>query len=197
MGDALPADRPSRGPRRRRQPQRGLEADETAQAAGLERGLLTALQSCAADPGCPFYSDGDPVGAYEALAAALDASPLPGPAGRPPANPACSSTPRWRPCVTPHDGTTSTACSTTHETATQTASTLYDGYVRRAPDGTFSNVIEAFLAIGCLDFPAPDPADFPAIDARIRRAAPHMGVGFAYPYACSQWPARLSGPPLR
>ena len=93
--------------------------------------------------------------------AALDASPLPGPTGRPPANPrllfyatvaALRDTSRWNDLY---------CFPTTHETATQTASTLYDGYVRRAPDGTFSNVIEAFLAIGCLDFPAPDPVDSP------------------------------------
>jgi pimeloyl-ACP methyl ester carboxylesterase len=179
-------------------PNEGWEADETAQAAGLERGLLTALQSCAADPGCPFYSDGDPLGAYEALAAALDAAPLPGPAGRPPANPrllfyatvaALRDTSRWDDLYRALDDAGDGNADRLYA--------LYDGYVRRAPDGTFSNVIEAFLAIGCLDSPAPDPADFPGIDARIRRAAPHMGVGFAYPYACSQWPARLDGPPLR
>jgi pimeloyl-ACP methyl ester carboxylesterase len=176
----------------------GWEADETAQAAGLERGLLTALQSCAADPGCPFYSDGDPAGAYEALAAALDASPLPGPPGRPPANPrvlfyatvaALNDTSNWNDLYR--------ALADARDGNADRLYVLYDGYVRRAADGTFSNVIEAYLAIGCLDLPAPDPAEFPAIDARIRRAAPHMGVGFAYPYACSQWPARLSTPPLR
>jgi pimeloyl-ACP methyl ester carboxylesterase len=179
-------------------PNEGWEAGESAQAAALERGLLTALQSCAADPGCPFYSEGDPVRAYETLAASLDASPLPGPAGRPPANQrllfyatvaALRDTSNWNDLYR--------ALADARDGDADRLYALYDGYVRRAPDGTFSNVIEAFLAIGCLDRPAPDPAGFPALDARIRRAAPHMGVGFAYPYACSQWPARLGTPPLR
>jgi pimeloyl-ACP methyl ester carboxylesterase len=180
-------------------PNAGWEADETSQAAALERGLLTALESCAADPGCPFHSDGDPVGAYEDLAAALDASPLAGPAGRPPANPrllfyatvaALRDTSRWNDLYRALDDARGGDPSGLYA--------LYDGYVRRAPDGTFSNAIEAFVAISCLDDPAPsDPAGFPALDARIRRAAPHMGVGFGYPYACSRWPARLGSPPLR
>ena len=54
----------------------GWEADRTAQAVGLERGFLAAMQSCAGDPSCPFYNDGNPVAAYEALSASLDASPV-------------------------------------------------------------------------------------------------------------------------
>jgi pimeloyl-ACP methyl ester carboxylesterase len=180
-------------------PNEGWEAGQTAQAAALERGFLTAMQSCAADPGCPFYSDGNPVAAYEALAAALDAAPLPGPSGRPPAGPrllfyatvaALRDTSRWNELYR--------ALADARDGNVERLYALYDGYVRRAPDGTFSNAIEAFVAIGCLDDPGPsDPAGFPELDARIRRAAPHMGVGFGYNYACAQWPARLGSAPLR
>jgi pimeloyl-ACP methyl ester carboxylesterase len=180
-------------------PNAGWEADETAQAAALERGLLTTLQSCAADPGCPFHSGGDPVGAYEALAASLDASPLPGPPGRPPANPrllfyatvaALRDTSAW--------GDLYRALDDARDGDARALYALYDGYVRRAPDGTFSNAIEAYIAIGCLDEPVPsDPASYPAVTARMRSAAPHMAAGFGYPYACAQWPARLGTPPPR
>ncbi len=180
-------------------PNDGWEADETAQAAALERGFLTAMQSCAADPGCPFYSDGNPVAAYEALAAALDAAPVPGPSGRPPAGPrllfyatvaALRDPSRWNDLYR--------ALADARDGDVDRLYALYDGYVRRASDGTFSNAIEAFVSIGCLDDPGPsDTADFPALDARIRRAAPHMGVGFGYNYACARWPARLGSAPLR
>ena len=68
-------------------PNVGWEGEKTEQAAGLERAFLAVMQSCAADPGCPFYNGGDPVAAYEALSASLDAAPVTGdpspPAGQP------------------------------------------------------------------------------------------------------------------
>ena len=67
-------------------PNVGWEAEKTEQAVGLERAFLTVMQSCAADPGCPFYNGGDPVSAYEALSASLDAAPVTGDPTRPPAN---------------------------------------------------------------------------------------------------------------
>jgi pimeloyl-ACP methyl ester carboxylesterase len=67
-------------------PNVGWEAEKTEQAVGLERAFLTVMQSCAADPGCPFFNGGDPVSAYEALSASLDAAPVTGDPTRPPAN---------------------------------------------------------------------------------------------------------------
>jgi pimeloyl-ACP methyl ester carboxylesterase len=67
-------------------PNAGWEGEKTEQAVGLERAFLTVMQSCAADPGCPFSNGGDPVSAYEALSASLDAAPVTGDPARPPAN---------------------------------------------------------------------------------------------------------------
>ena len=67
--------------------------------------------------------------------------------------------------------------------------------MRRAADGTFSNAVEAFVAIDCLDDPGPtDPAELAAIDARIRQAAPHMGIGLASQPACAAGPSRQVHP---
>jgi pimeloyl-ACP methyl ester carboxylesterase len=178
-------------------PNAGWEAEKTQQAVGLERAFLTVMQSCAADAGCPFYNDGDPVGAYERLAASLDASPLEGDPKRPPANQsvlfyatlvALRDTNGW-------DELYRALADAQHGDASRLFA-MYDAYVRRAADGTFSNAIEAFIAIDCLDEPGPtDPAERAAVDARIRQAAPHMGIGFATGGPCPVWPARPS-PPL-
>ena len=177
-------------------PDAGWEADQTAQAVGLERAFIAAMQSCAADPGCPFYNGGDPVTAYEALSASLDAAPVAADPKRPPAN---QSLLFYATASTLRDNThwddLYRALADAQAGDVRRLFALYDAYVRRAPDGTFSNAIEAFVSIGCLDDPGPtDPAEFPALDARIRAAAPHMGIGFGYHYACADWPARLASP---
>jgi len=177
-------------------PNAGWEAEKTQQAVGLERAFLTVMQSCAADAGCPFHNDGDPVGAYERLSASLDASPITGDPKRPPANQsvlfyatlvALRDTTGW-------DDLYRALADAQHGDVTRLFA-MYDAYVRRAADGTFSNAIEAFVAIDCLDEPGPsDPAERAAIDARIRQAAPHMGIGFVTGSPCPVWPVPPDAP---
>ena len=178
-------------------PNVGWEAEKTEQAVGLERAFLTVMQSCAADPGCPFYNGGDPVSAYEALSASLDATPVTGDPTRPPAN---QSVLFYATLVALRDSNgwdeLYRALAAAQKGDVSGLFALYDAYVRRAADGTFSNAVEAFVAIDCLDDPGPtDPAELAAIDARIRQAAPHMGIGLASQPACVGWPVR-QGPPL-
>ena len=173
-------------------PNAGWEADRTAQAVGLERGFLAAMQSCAGDPSCPFYNDGNPVAAYEALSATLDSSPVVGDRSRLPAN---QSVLFYATASRLRDSTgwdeLYQALADAQDGDVRRLFELYDGYVRRSSDGSFANVIEAHIAIDCLEYPGPtDPSQFPLIDARIRQAAPHMGTGYAYQYACAGWPAR-------
>ena len=172
-------------------PNVGWEAEKTEQAVGLERAFLTVMQSCAADPGCPFFNGGDPVAAYEALSASLDAAPVTGDPSRPPAN---QSVLFYATLVALRDSNgwdeLYRALAAAQKGDVSGLFSLYDAYVRRAADGTFSNAVEAFVAIDCLDDPGPtDPAELAAIDARIRQAAPHMGIGLASQPACTGWPA--------
>ena len=162
-------------------PNVGWEAEKTEQAVGLERAFLTVMQSCAADPGCPFFNGGDPVSAYEALSASLDAAPVTGDPTRPPAN---QSVLFYATLVALRDSNgwdeLYRALAAAQKGDVSGLFSLYDAYVRARPDGTFSNAVEAFVAIDCLDDPGPtDPAELAAIDARIRQAAPHMGIGLA------------------
>ncbi len=54
------------------------------QWVGFENALDTFLAECSADSDCAFHNDGDAEGAFDALMAELDASPLPSADGRAP-----------------------------------------------------------------------------------------------------------------
>jgi len=73
---------------------------------------------------------------------------------------------------------------------------LYDTYAERSRDGSYTNTLESFVAISCLDDNGPtDPAAYPAIDARLQQAAPHMDFGAGYNYLCGGWPVRSTPRP--
>jgi pimeloyl-ACP methyl ester carboxylesterase len=171
--------------------------DQLRQAVGAERGFTTLMEACAADPRCPFNNDGDPVGAYEALAAALEQRPLVVTRDRPPVNETVLMYAVLS--VLPDDSLSQDlyrALADAQHGDGRGLLALYDGYVQRRADGTFSNVIEGYVAIGCLDYDGPtDQAAFSAIRKSINRAAPHLGVAYGYKAACTRWPAKAS-PPL-
>jgi hypothetical protein len=156
------------------------------------------MQSCAADPLCPFSNGGDPITAYEALAASLDAAPLVVDPKRPPLNEvvlsyavasSLRSSDQW-------DDLYQALADAQHGNG-KPLYDLYDAYVERRADGTFSGTYEAFLAISCIDNNGPnDPAQFASIDARLRQVAPHLFFGSGYNYTCGDWPIR-SAPLLR
>jgi pimeloyl-ACP methyl ester carboxylesterase len=52
------------------------------QYLGFERVFNTFLAECSANTSCAFHNDGDAEGAYDALLAQVDESPIPGPEGR-------------------------------------------------------------------------------------------------------------------
>jgi hypothetical protein len=67
---------------------------------------------------------------------------------------------------------------------------LYDDYFRRQPDGSYDNLLEAFVAISCADTderPTPDEAD--EIVPELQAAAPRFAPGTTGNYGCSFWPA--------
>jgi pimeloyl-ACP methyl ester carboxylesterase len=176
----------------------GWEGKEAQQLAGLELGFNRAMQSCAADPLCPFSNGGDPITAYEGLAASLDAAPLVVHPERPPLNEALLSfavastlrtSDQW-------DDLYEALADAQHGNG-KPLYDLYDAYVERSADGTFSGTYEAFVAISCVDNNGPKDAEqFATIDARLRQAAPHLFFGSGYNYTCGKWPVR-SAPLLR
>src|SRR3989440_737983 len=153
------------------------------QAVGFERSLDAFLAQCSRNNRCPFYNAGDPAGAFDRLAAQVDAQPLrarkdrelgggqfdlgvaqalySGSEGYSQLEQALASAQRG-------DG----------EKLLQ----LSDQYTGRRRDGTYDSSQPAFWAIGCLDGPTiGGPDAFPAAEAPFPAAAPpggHAAPGF-------------------
>ncbi len=157
---------------------------------GFETALDTFLSQCSADSDCAFHNDGDAEGAFDALMAQLDTSPLPSADGRAPVSRDVARTAvvqsmysdRYWPAL---------------ERALEDAAAgdgagllqLSDAYYRRNVDGTYSNLMESFQAISCMD-----QAERPTVEESDADAAELVGVAprlFPYTtgsYSCTFFP---------
>ena len=157
---------------------------------GFEKALDTFLAQCSADSDCAFHNDGDAEGAFEALMAQLDASPLPSAGGRVAVSREVAAT-----------GVVQAMYSDSYWPALRQALAdaaggdgaglllLSDTYYRRNADGTYSNLIEAFQAISCMD-----EVERPTVEESDADAADLIGVAprlFPYTtgtYSCTFFP---------
>jgi pimeloyl-ACP methyl ester carboxylesterase len=173
-------------------PNAGYVESTKQQVVGLERGLQAMLDDCAKKTSCAFHHDGNPAAAYDALMANLAASPIPsGEASRPPVGPGIAIyavvsglyVREYWPVVT-------RALAAAERGDGSGLLELYDSYVERQPDGTWTNAFEGLIAINCLDDPGPkDPAFPDAYAAELQSLSPHFGAWAAYSYNCIFWPA--------
>jgi pimeloyl-ACP methyl ester carboxylesterase len=163
------------------------------QGAGFERALTTFLAQCSADPQCPFHNGGDAEGAFDRLMASLDESPLPSAGDRVAVNrsvavlavaQAMYSDNYWpaleRALDDAADGDGSGLLQ------------LHDAYYGRRPDGTYSNLIEAFQAINCADEaerPTVEEAD--ADVDEVLAVAPRIFPYTTGSYSCTFFPPAL------
>jgi pimeloyl-ACP methyl ester carboxylesterase len=173
-------------------PTASYEDNAKQQAIGLERGLTALLDDCAKKTSCAFHHDGKPEAAYDALFARLDAHPLPVGGGRPAVGQGIATyavlsglyDQSYWPIVTD-------ALAAAEKGDGRPLLDLYDAYVERQPDGTFSNAFEALIAINCLDDPGPIDPSFPdRIAPVLEKISPHFGAWAAYSYNCIYWPAK-------
>jgi pimeloyl-ACP methyl ester carboxylesterase len=177
------------------------------QAMGFEQSLDAFLDNCSRNSRCPFYNAGDSAGAFDRLAARVDAQPLPaddgrvlgggefdlgvaqalysGRAGYPQLQQALAAAKRG-------DG--------------DRLLDLSDQYTGRRRDGTYDSSQPAFWAIGCLDGPLiGGPDAFQAAEPEFRAAAPRVGVALLNAgLICAYWkvppvespaPIRIDGVP--
>ena len=167
--------------------QGGLE-----QAAGFEKEFNVFLQKCGADPKCPFWNDGKPGEAFDALMKKGDAKPIVVSKNRAPVNQstvftavsqAMYSSSMW--------STLETALAKLAKGDGSGILRLNDQYYQRKADGTYGNELEAFNAISCIDDPGPKTVE--ESDKWIpefTKAAPRLGMSFAMGYGCVFWPAK-------
>ncbi len=167
------------------------------QAAGFEATFATFLAECSADPSCAFHNGGDAEGAFDALAAAMDAAP--------------AATEDGRPAVT--HGVLITAVSQAmygdsmwpaleqaladlQEGDGDGILSLYDEYYGYYGGGSWADDLEAYFAIGCLDDPgSTGPDDLYSHEAEFAAAAPRLGRSWMLELTiCSVWPIEPVAP---
>jgi pimeloyl-ACP methyl ester carboxylesterase len=159
-------------------------------AVGLERALRALLANCAKKASCAFHHDGQTDAAYDTLFASLDAHPLPVGGGRPPVGQGIATyavlnglyeQALWK-------GVTD-ALAAAEKGDGRPLLQLYDSYVERQDNGTFTNVWDSLIAINCLDDPGPTDITYPdRLAPVLEKISPHFGAWLAYGYTCMFWP---------
>jgi pimeloyl-ACP methyl ester carboxylesterase len=161
------------------------------QMVGFESTLATFLASCSGDPACPFSSGGDAAGAFDALMAQIDESPLPAAGGRPEVD-------RRVALIGVGQALYSEALWPALERSLADAQNgdgagllgLYDAYLQRTPEGTFGNELEAFQTISCMDVAERRTVEQEdAAGAEISAAAPRFVPSSFGGYFCTFFPS--------
>lgn len=179
-------------------PSLDLAAIRTGQARAFEAAFGRFLAWCAGDTSCAFRSGGRPGPAFDALLARIDRAPLPTPRllDREPVNPtiallavtgALYSRGVW-PLL-------AAALAEAQAGDGTDLLLLSDPFRGRKPNGAYSNMVDAYAAITCLDYPAPrDVAAYSALADSLAAAAPRFGRLLAFnDIDCAFWGA----PPVR
>lgn len=167
-----------------------------AQSVGFQRQVDRFLADCAGRRDCAWHIQGDPHAALRALLDRIDADPLPA-GGRQ----LHSGQAFFGIGITLYDQrdwpTLADALGRAADGDGTALLRLSDAYTERSPDGTYSNSVEANLAIDCRDAAWPrDQRTFLA-DARAAAArAPDFGQdNLNLTLACASFPAKDSGGP--
>jgi pimeloyl-ACP methyl ester carboxylesterase len=180
-------------------PNAGYVESTKQQVVGLERGLAAMLDDCAKKTSCAFHHDGNPAAAYDALMAKLATNPIPsGESNRPMVGTGIAIyavvsglyVQEYWPIVT-------RALAAAEKGDGSALLQLYDTYIERQSDGTWTNAFEDLIAINCVDDPGPKDPSFPdSYAAQLQTLSPHFGAWAAYSYNCIFWPAPQK-PPLK
>lgn len=164
------------------------------QAVAFEGALDRFLADCAARAACAFHSSGKPAAAFDALMRQIERRPIPTErlGDREPVGP----TQAWQAVLNAlyAKSTWPVLAEALDQARAGDASLLLllgDPLRGRNPDGSYSNLIDAYDAVTCLDWPSPrDPAAYSALATRFTKEAPRFGRLLAYnDVECAYWPA--------
>lgn len=158
------------------------------QARGFESALTSFLEFCSEK--CSFPAGRDPGSAFDEIISLIDRGEIPTSAGRPSLNLSITysaiANALYSEMLWPQlDG----ALDAAEDGDGGPMLSLYDDYYRRRQDGTYPNLIEAFIAISCADDRGPTTVE--GVDAyydEILAAAPRLAPAFRGGYACVFWP---------
>lgn len=160
------------------------------QAAGFEQTLTNFLAWCDTDTSCTFHGGDGAASAFDALMRRLDESPVPSDADRPDVNLAVAITAvvqaMYSDSLWPR---LATALHDAEQGHGRGLLSLYDDYLERQPDGTYSNALEAFQVIRCMDtVERPTVAEDDAGAAAFREVSPRLAPGTIGSYFCTFFP---------
>jgi len=167
------------------------------QAEGLEQALRAYVEDCPQRRGCPLADDvDDALAEVRGVVEAAEQAPLETGTDRP-LTAALATTG----IITPlYDDASWPVLDRALEGALdgdgQVLLQLADAYADRTEDGTYgSNLLEAFVAVNCLDYPVDaDPARLAATAQQLEEASPTFGDSLGYgEVQCAAWPV----PPTR
>jgi pimeloyl-ACP methyl ester carboxylesterase len=169
-----------------------IPVDQVAiqQAKGFDASLDAFLKDCARQKSCAFHQGGNPRAALDAFRARIEQSPMKSDNGRilgPTQLDIALAAPLYAGAGGYHS--LATALRDAEGGDPKALLGLFDNYMDRSSDGTYSPEWPAFLAISCLDGPDLQPAAADALLARAAEEAPYFGasnVGLGFP--CSFWP---------
>jgi pimeloyl-ACP methyl ester carboxylesterase len=177
-----------------------LKAEEwqKQQAVGFEEALQAFLADCAGNKGCAFYSNGAPAAAFDALMAKIDAAPLPVAGGKRVLGPGEASLAVTGALYSRNPGWPRLArgLAAAQKGDGGPLLELSDGYLDRDQAGRYSNSMEIYRAVSCVDLAFPrDLAAYQALAADFVRVAPHFGAELAYEHLdCAFWPVPPAAP---
>jgi len=169
---------------------------QVEQAAGFEGVLNGFLKWCAANASCDFHRDGKPARALDRLLARVDREGMPVPDSRP--ERALSPTEFDLGLASAlYEGRggfhfLASALDAADRGDGRGMAELADSYTQRNRDGSYGNIEEAFLAIGCADGPPVGTVnDVWTIEAAAAQAAPRLGRSIVNnSVACALWPEK-------
>ncbi|MEO5900513.1 MAG: alpha/beta hydrolase [Ilumatobacteraceae bacterium] len=171
-------------------PNAGLVQGGLDQSKGFETSLDTFLAQCSSNKKCAFRNGGHADTAFDALMQSIDAAPLAAEAGRPKLTRGAALSAVSQAMYDSSDWPTlATALAQAQQGDGTGLMELYDQYLRRQPDGTYDNSLEAFPVILCMSSAtrttvAEEDAEAPKITA----IAPRLSPGTTGGYQCSFFP---------
>lgn len=165
------------------------------QALGFERALAAYLDDCRARS-CALASGGrNPGDAIDEVLRRAEAAPIPAPSADRPAGPGeaflAVIQPLYSESLWPR---LTQALSAALGGDGAGLVRLADDYLRRQPDGSYSNLVDANIAVNCIDSPrntdlATTYEEYRVLSATFARQAPRLGAAFAAGVFCLDWPA--------
>jgi pimeloyl-ACP methyl ester carboxylesterase len=168
--------------------------------AGFEANLQAFLSDCvarkSATPPCKYAQSGDPGQKLTALMQRLDTNPLR--VGNRMLTRALAVTGlQWRVFYLQTWPLLESALAQVDQGDGSGLLAAADELNGRNPDGTYSNEVDANVAINCLDRPVPtDISVYDQLGPAFAKASPIFGPAFQYSYlACADWPAKPTGHP--